>query len=107
MRLDIRYRCSFEYDQLVRESQNELRACPISDERQSVLSYRVSTYPAARVYSFEDYWGTRVDAFGVREPHIYIEVLAEALVETHPTPMLTASADLSRLEDLDYLAAHF
>lgn len=106
MKLDIRYRCSFEYDELVRESQNELRACPISDARQSVLSYRVSTIPAARVFSFEDYWGTRVDAFGVREPHIYIEVVAEATVETHPAPMFAASADVSQLRDLDFLAQH-
>ena len=107
MKLDIRYRCSFEYDSLVRESQNELRAAPISDDRQSVLSYKVTSFPAARFFSFEDYWGTRVDAFGVREPHIYIEVIAEATVETHPSPMLTASADFARLQDLDFLADHF
>ena len=107
MKLDIRYRCSFEYDSLVRESQNELRAAPISDDRQSVLSYKVTSFPAARFFSFEDYWGTRVDAFGVREPHIYIEVIAEATVETHPSPMLTASADFARLQDLDFLAEHF
>ena len=107
MKLDIRYRCSFEYDSLVRESQNELRAAPISDDRQSVLSYKVTSFPAARFFSFEDYWGTRVDAFGVREPHIYIEVIAEATVETHPTPMLTTSADFKDLQDLDFLAAHF
>ena len=47
MRLDIRYRCSFEYGELVRESQNELRAAPISDERQTVMSYRVSSTPPA------------------------------------------------------------
>jgi len=106
MKLDIRYRCSFEYDSLVRESQNELRASPISDERQTVLSYRVSSFPASRFFSFEDYWGTRVDAFGVREPHIYIEVVAEATVETHPAPMLTASADISAIADLDFVAEH-
>jgi transglutaminase-like putative cysteine protease len=106
VKLDIRYRCSFEYDELVRESQNELRACPISDERQSVLSYRVSSSPAARFFSFEDYWGTRVDAFGVREPHIAIEVVAEATVETHPAAMVTSSAHLERLHDLDFVAEH-
>ena len=31
VRLDIRYRTTFDYDDLVRESQNELRACPMSD----------------------------------------------------------------------------
>jgi transglutaminase-like putative cysteine protease len=106
MKLDIRYRCSFEYDELVRESQNELRACPTSDSRQTVLSYRVGSTPAARFFSFEDYWGTRVDAFGVREPHIAIEVVAEATVETHPAPMLAASADVRQLRDLDFVADH-
>ncbi|MGH9137117.1 MAG: transglutaminase N-terminal domain-containing protein, partial [Acidimicrobiales bacterium] len=107
MRLDIRYRTTFTYDDVVRESQNELRACPSSDESQQLISYRVSTSPSSRVLSYTDYWGTRVDAFGVREPHIYIEVIAEATVETHPSPMLTASSDMSRLQDLDFLAEHF
>jgi transglutaminase-like putative cysteine protease len=106
MKLDIRYRCSFEYGELVRESQNELRACPMSDSRQTVISYRVSSSPPARFFSFEDYWGTRVDAFGVREPHIAIEVVAEATVETYPSPMFTASADVAALQDLDFLAHH-
>jgi transglutaminase-like putative cysteine protease len=106
MKLDIRYRCSFEYDELVRESQNELRACPMSDARQTVLSYRVGSTPAARFFSFEDYWGTRVDAFGVREPHIAIEVVAEATVETHPAPMLATSADVHALRDIDFVADH-
>jgi transglutaminase-like putative cysteine protease len=106
MKLDIRYRCSFEYDELVRESQNELRACPTNDERQSVISYRVSSSPPARFFSFEDYWGTRVDAFGIREPHIAIEIIAEATVETRPAPMFAASADASALTDFAFLANH-
>lgn len=106
MRLDIRYRCSFEYDELVRESQNELRACPASDHRQTLLSYRVSTYPTSRVFSFEDYWGTRVDAFGVREPHIYLEAVAEATVETAVQPLVTSSPPLSRLRDEAFLGPH-
>src|SRR5687768_12620917 len=106
MRLDIRYRCSFEYDELVRESQNELRACPASDHRQTVLSYRVTSYPTARIFSFDDYWGTRVDAFGVREPHIYIEVVAEATVETAVQPLVTSSPSLTRLWDDAFLGRH-
>ena len=89
MRLDIRYRCRFDYDESVRESQNELRAAPLSDARQQLVSYRVSTSPASRVFHYTDYWGTRVDAFGVREPHSSLEVVAEASVETRRTPLLT------------------
>ena len=51
MRFDIRYRTRFEYEQLVRESQNELRSCPASDEHQQLISYRVSTTPSSRVLS--------------------------------------------------------
>ena len=107
MRLDIRYRCAFEYDELVRESQNELRVCPANDGRQAVVSYRVNTYPAARVSSFLDYWGTRVDAFGVREPHIYLEVVAEATVEMSPAPLVAATSDLDALRDRQFVDQHF
>ncbi len=41
VRFDIRYRTAFTYEDLVRESQNELRACPASDDHQELISYRV------------------------------------------------------------------
>ena len=97
MRLDIRYRTEFIYDDLVRESQNELRACPTSDEFQQLIAYRVMTSPSARVQSYTDYWGTRVDAFGFRQPHLALDFVAEASVETHPRPLVTIA---SRLDDL-------
>jgi hypothetical protein len=93
MRFDIRYRTLFTYDNLVRESQNELRTCPATDEHQQLISYRVATAPSSRVFSFPDYWGTRVDAFGVRTPHLSLEVTAEASVETRSRPLVPASAD--------------
>lgn len=43
MRFEIRYRLAFEYENVVRHSQNELRACPLTDENQILLSY-VSGY---------------------------------------------------------------
>ena len=106
MRLDIRYRCSFEYDELVRESQNELRACPASDHRQHLLSYRVTSYPSSRIFSFDDYWGTRVDAFGVREPHIYLEVTAEATVETATQALVTSSPSLTDIRSDAFAGLH-
>jgi transglutaminase-like putative cysteine protease len=107
VKLDIRYRCNFEYGELVHESQNELRACPVSDARQTLLSYRVLTTPGSRVFSFEDYWGTRVDTFGVREPHIFLEVVAEATVETRSTPLLTTSPGIEALGDAAFLEEHW
>lgn len=98
VRYDVRYRTTIDYDDVVHGSQNELRACPASDGPQQLLSYRVTTYPATRVLAHRDYFGTRVDTFGIREPHVALEVTAEASVETSPRPLVTVSP---RLADLD------
>ena len=107
MRFDIRYRTAFTYDDLVRESQNELRACPTSDAQQELINYRVVTSPSAKVFSFIDYWGTRVDAFGLRLPHIALELVAEASVETHRRPLLTVAPHLDVLRDGDFCDEHW
>ena len=84
MRLDIRYTTRFRYAGAVSESQNELRACPATDDHQALVHYHVTTLPSSRVASYLDYWGTRVDTFGVRAAHELLEVVAEATVETAP-----------------------
>ncbi|MEI7592016.1 MAG: transglutaminase family protein [Actinomycetes bacterium] len=106
MRLDIRYRTSFTYDNLVRESQNELRACPCPDDYQQLISYRVVVEPEAKIASFTDYWGTRVDSFGIRQPHVAVEVVAESSVETHPRPQITRQASLAMLEGVTFVNDH-
>lgn len=99
MKLDIHYRTRFVYDGPVVESQNELRACPASDDRQALLHYDVTTTPSSRVSSYTDYWGTRVDTFGIRLPHGSLEVLARATVETAPQPLLTAAPGRAALQE--------
>lgn len=106
MRFDIRYRCSFTYDALVHESQNELRACPSSGDGQQLVSYRVATTPSCRILSFTDYWGTRVDAFGVRAPHLRLEVVAEASVETRRRPLPTMASRPADLRHPGFVDAH-
>jgi transglutaminase-like putative cysteine protease len=86
MRLDIRYVTRFRYAGAVTESQNELRACPATDELQALVHYHVTTQPSSRVGGYLDYWGTRVDTFGIRAPHRTLEVVAEATVETAGRP---------------------
>jgi transglutaminase-like putative cysteine protease len=106
MRLDIRFVTKFSYEELVRESLNELRACPTSDERQQLISYRVTTSPSARILSTWDYWGTRVDAFGVRVPHLELEIVAEAVVDTGPVPVIETSPGMEALADPEFRDAH-
>ena len=106
MRLDIRYRTRFDYESSVVESQNELRACPASDPHQQVVHYRVSTTPASRVSSYTDYWGTRVDTFGVAAPHELLEVVAAATVETSPRPAPVGDVSVAALEDPSWRDTH-
>lgn len=82
MRFDIRYRMSFAYDRPVREAHNELRVRPKDTPAQRVLAHRLTTEPVARVMSFTDYWGTKVDHLGILAEHDEFEIVAEAAVET-------------------------
>jgi transglutaminase-like putative cysteine protease len=67
----------------------------VDDSRQRVLDFRLRVDPATPVQSYRDYWGTRVEAFGVIPRHDRLEVVAEISVETHepteepapPTPV--------------------
>ncbi|MEX0766933.1 MAG: transglutaminase family protein [Microthrixaceae bacterium] len=106
MRLDIRYRSVFAYTEDVSESHNELRACPLTDEYQRLLEYRVTIDPSARVYSYVDSWGTRVDTFGVRADHSTMVVTAEAAVETSLRPLPIASTTMADLSGPSFIDAH-
>lgn len=86
MRLEIRYSTEFAYPSMVRESHNVLRACPATDANQTVIGYKVFSEPASRVLSYTDYWGTRVDTFGIRKPHNRLVVAADSSVETSARP---------------------
>ncbi len=106
MRLDIRYLTRFLYAQPVSESQNELRACPANDHRQAVVHYHVTTEPASRVAAYHDYWGTRVDTFGVRQLHDRLEVVATATVETQEPVRPVAAVPRQRLGDSRFHDTH-
>lgn len=85
MRMTIRYLMTFTYDTHVSESQNALRAKPATDGRQRLIGYSVTVDPAARIFSYTDYWGTQVDCFGVIGRHTRLTVVADAVVETLDT----------------------
>jgi transglutaminase-like putative cysteine protease len=106
VRLDIRYLTRFRYGGPVSESQNELRACPSTDDRQQLVHYHVTTLPSSRVASYYDYWGTRVDTFGVRLPHDVLEVVAEATAETFPSAPAPTDLPLELLDDRGFLDQH-
>ncbi len=105
MRLEIRYVTDFSYRKPVRESHNELRACPAELPHQEVMGYRLSIDPPARVHTFTDFWGTRVDAFGVRGKHDHLRIVADATVTTAPPPQPADDPGRDTLDE-KYRAGH-
>jgi transglutaminase-like putative cysteine protease len=58
----------------------------------------VEVSPAARIHSYTDYWGTKVDEFGIIEPHTLLRVVAESTVETSEPPTPDRGSDLDALD---------
>ncbi len=73
----------FVYDGLVSESYNEVRLRPIHDERQSCLSFRLTTSPASRGNSFRDAYGNWIHQFNILPDHRKLRVEAESVVLVH------------------------
>jgi transglutaminase-like putative cysteine protease len=96
--LEIRYVNEFSYKEPAWESHNLLRACPAEAESQQLLAYHVEVSPAARIHSYTDYWGTRVDEFGIVEPHTLLRVEAESTVLTSEPPSPSPGADFAALD---------
>ncbi len=107
IRYSIRYTTRFDYAAPVSESQNELRAKPVSDARQNLVSYNISTTPTSRVFSYLDYWGTGVSAFGLRAPHSSLEITAQAIVETGQAPLLASVPQMDSLSDEAFIDNYF
>ena len=107
MRFDVRYRTLIAYEELAVDSHNEVRARPAETPFQKVVDYSLFVSPPSLTRTFTDGWGTQVDSFGIRLPHIAMEVVAEATVETTKPPELTALVALDGLDDLEFIDTHF
>lgn len=94
MHLDIRYVTHFVYVTPAWESQNSVRACPIDSDSQELIAYSLDVEPDADCRWYIDRWGTRVDTFGILDPHTELIVTATASVETGPPAVPAGGATL-------------
>lgn len=86
-RLRITHRTLVGYQGLARASYNEARMTPVSLPGQVVLETGLWTDAQVPVWSYLDYWGTRVSTFDIQAPHSQLQVTARATVETsHAAP---------------------
>ncbi len=89
----------FHYDGPVSESYNEVRLRPIHDEKQSCLSFRLTTSPGSRNTAYRDVFGNWVHQFNILSEHDHLKVEAESVVLAHdPPPDGAASMSLSEFD---------
>lgn len=98
-RLRIRHSTTYAYEGVIQASYNEARISPLDTPNQFTLEHRVEVSPAAGLYRYRDYWGSRVHAFDIHEPHSNLMVTGVSLVETADrTPTLDDTVSWEELE---------
>ena len=88
MKWEIVHRTQFSYAAPVRDSFNELRLQPFSDEWQSVDSFLIKVLPAVRLQHHHDFYSNVVHHFEITEPHSALMVESQLRVTSRTRPPL-------------------
>lgn len=96
-RLRIVHKTSYEYENPVEVSFNELRMTPLTIDGQVLLGHELSVRPAGMIQSYVDYWGAHVEAFDVHSAHTSLEIISTSTVDTPPMRQPEVSGSWSDL----------
>ncbi len=105
MYYSIRHVTKFRYSTHVSESLMEARMQPRSEGPQRCLSFQLMVHPKARVQYYRDYLGNMVHHFDVPGRHKQLSIIADALVDIQPLPLLPGSLGENAWAELDELIA--
>ena len=92
MKWEIIHRTSYTYASPVRDSFNEARLQPFSDEWQTVDSFLLKILPAARLRHHHDFYSNVVHHFEIAELHSTLSVESQLRVTIKPRPILANDA---------------
>jgi transglutaminase-like putative cysteine protease len=90
MQLLISHTTSFNYEQPVYQSQNEIRMRPLDGPYQRLVEFELLVNPEPATLEYDDYFGNRVHAVSIYAPHRALTVEARSLVERDREPMVEA-----------------
>jgi transglutaminase-like putative cysteine protease len=88
MKWEIIHRTSYTYASPVRDSFNEVRLQPFSNEWQTVDNFLLKILPAARLRHHHDFYSNIIHHFEIAEPHNSLMVESNLHVTTKPRPQL-------------------
>jgi len=82
MKLCISHTTQYSYQGAVTDSVNEIRLTPFTNDQQSCYQHSIFVEPNASLFSYEDYFGNRVHAFSVNEPHKKLTIRTQMTIVT-------------------------
>lgn len=88
MKWEVIHRTEYQYASPVRDSFNEARLQPFSDESQTVEHFLLKVLPAARLRHRRDFYSNIVHHFEIPEPHSSLLVESHLRVAIRPRPTL-------------------
>jgi transglutaminase-like putative cysteine protease len=89
MKWDILHRTRYSYTLPVKNSFNEVRLKPLSNEEQTVDTFLLKVLPATKLSHYTDFYLNMVHHFEIMEPHSALQVESKLRVTTHPLPPLS------------------
>ncbi len=106
--LSISHLTRYTYEGKVKDSFNEARLQPVSDELQKCQEFDLRIDPKTSVRDYPDFYGNCVHYFDVPEPHESLEVEATSLIQTiSETRLELPLAGLEALDDPSVRDYHF
>ena len=103
MKWEIIHRTSYTYASPVRDSFNEVRLQPFSNEWQTVDNFLLKILPAARLRHHHDFYSNVVHHFEIPEPHSFLSIESQLRVTTKtPVPLAETATPwpLARLGEI-------
>ena len=92
MKWEISHRTRFVYASPVKESFNEIRLKPVSNEHQTLDSFLLKILPSVRLRHYLDFYSNCVHHFELSEPHATLLVESQSVVTTRAPEALAKGA---------------
>jgi transglutaminase-like putative cysteine protease len=100
MKLQVFHRTRYRYAASVRDSFNEARLQPVSNETQTCHQFLLKVLPTARLSHYLDFYLNYVHLFEVVQPHTELTIEATSVVTTPDQPALAADLNPAPLADI-------
>src|SRR5215203_3014798 len=92
VRWQIQHATRYTYAAPVRDSFNEVRLMPFSNEHQTVDAFQIFVTPLTKVALYHDFYSNAVHHFEIGEPHSELAVQANMSIATHSKVVLAEEA---------------